>query len=279
MVLTAHLHDDVQDFTFLKTEVNKHLSYSEGSFLALRCCPPPPLLLCALKAGPDLEMNEVQVGHTTERTSIEDIWTVRLNVTVTRGSHHPALDHKAPPAVTPAQEPPCMAGETQIKQASSAQIPVPLTSGPGGPTGPGGPCQTEAWRQQLQEQPVLSVAYSANNFLSNTELGRVSWLPSCWPVHWALSRYICLHDVPGLHSSGGKETHFHPCHAHRGVKASSCCRQQAHRPCLMWLGIAPTIARGWMDAICWEDASTSASRLQTEMFSGSGWPLQRAAYP
>lgn len=253
MVLTAHLHDDVQDFTFLKTEVNKHLSYSEGSFLAPRCCPPPPLLLCALKAGPDLEMNE-------------DIWTVRLNVTVTRGSHHPALEHKAPPAVTPAQEPPCMAGETQIKQASSAQIPVPLTSGPGGPAGPGGPCQTEAWRQQLQEQPFLSVAYSANNFLSNTESGRVSWLPSSWPLHWALSRYICLHDVPGLHSGGGKETHFHHFHAHRGVKASSCCRQQAHRPRLMWLGIAPTIPRGWMDAICWEDASTQPPGYKLKCF-------------
>lgn len=111
MVLTAHLHDDVQDFTFLKTEVNKHLNYSEGSFLAPRCCPPPPLLLCDLKAGPDLEMNEVQVGHTTERTSIKDIWTVRLNVIGTRASHHPALEHKAPPAVIPPQEPPYMAGK------------------------------------------------------------------------------------------------------------------------------------------------------------------------
>lgn len=33
-ILTAHLHDDVQDFTFLKTEVKKWLNNSEGSFLA-----------------------------------------------------------------------------------------------------------------------------------------------------------------------------------------------------------------------------------------------------
>lgn len=40
-ILTAHLHDDVQDFTFLKTEVKKRLNNSEGSFLAPRCCHHP----------------------------------------------------------------------------------------------------------------------------------------------------------------------------------------------------------------------------------------------
>lgn len=33
------------------------------------------------------------------------------------GIHHPAQEHEAPPALTPSQEPPCRAGETQAKQA------------------------------------------------------------------------------------------------------------------------------------------------------------------
>lgn len=67
-ILTAHLHDYVQDFTFLRTEVKKHLNNNEGSFLAPRCCSPPLLLLCALKASPDLEMSDAQVGRTIEGT-------------------------------------------------------------------------------------------------------------------------------------------------------------------------------------------------------------------
>lgn len=63
-----------------------------------------------------------------------------------------------------------MQGRRSTDQASNQRPdPVPLTSGPGGPTGPGGPCQTEVWREQLQEQPVLSVVYSANTLLKVLE--------------------------------------------------------------------------------------------------------------
>jgi len=98
------------------------LSNSDGSCLAPRCCPSPPLLLCALKADPDLERNDTQVGCTTEGTGMKEIWPVRLTGTVTGGNHHPAWEHEGPPAVTSSQEPSCRAGEAQTEQASSTPI-------------------------------------------------------------------------------------------------------------------------------------------------------------
>lgn len=116
---------------------------------------------------------------------------MRLTGTVMTGSHHPDQEHEAPPAVTLSQEPSCGAGKAQTKQASSALflshshlvledpqvLVVPVK---------------EKYRKQLQEQPFLSAVYSANTLLSNAESGKVSWLPSCWPLHWSLSEYICL---------------------------------------------------------------------------------------
>lgn len=122
---------------------------------------------------------------------MKEIQPVRLSGTVMGGSYHPAWEHKAPPAVTPSQEP-SWGRRTTDQTSKQHPDPVPLTSGPGGPTGPGGPCQTELQREQLQEQPVLSAVYSDDTLISNAESGKVSWLPSCWPLHWALDRYICL---------------------------------------------------------------------------------------
>lgn len=63
-ILTAHLHDDVQNFTFLKTEMKKLLVYWQGQLPAPQVLLPtaPAVAVCCFKVDPGLGTSDVKVG-------------------------------------------------------------------------------------------------------------------------------------------------------------------------------------------------------------------------